>query len=333
MHRIIFPVLLLSVVFAASTARSQPPIYYGPLMYGLVFDTAVPPINIGMPSGIITSYLYFDEAMRLNSTGQVLSYINGMTWNDTAKWIASNFYQLHDYDPSAFTNWSGYWARAGDPYQCEPGTARNAFISKIQSLLGSRTYALFYPDVISDVTVSDTVCTKVPLGQAISVPDTTDMVLVHATILDEIKGQNIPSCTPYLKAGKKGPMPLGLATASPIWTYSTQADTGTCLQFAYSPEWSIVPLSDVGGPQLGWLVAPGQEYIVFLNFIGIGLDSTSGYFTVLPSGTFGHSLGIYPVVGGYVQDPHDDFGFGSTHLTVAEWKADLRARINSIIDP
>jgi hypothetical protein len=332
MKRIIFPILLLGVLVVPPSARSQAPTYYGPLMYGLAFDTAVPPINISMPSGIITSYLYFDEAMRLYSTGQVLNYVKGMTWNDTAQWIASNFYQLHDYDPLAFYNWSGHWVKP-DPYKCDPGDVQETFVSKIQSLVGNHTYALFYPDIISDVMVSDTVCKKVPYGQSIGMPDTTDMVLVQTTILDEIKGQHIPSCEPYMKARKNGPSPLSIVAASPIWTYSTPADTGGCIQFAYSPEWSVVPLSDVGGAQIGWLLAPGKEYIVFLNFIGIGLDSTSGYFTVLPSGTFGHSLGIYPVVGGYVQDPHDDFGFGSTHLTVAEWKTDLRARISSIIDP
>ena len=76
-----------------------------------------------------------------------------------------------------------------------------------------------------------------------------------------------------------------------------------------------------------------SSYIVFLSLTGIGVDSTSGYFTVFPglSGG-GHSGGMYPVVGGIVIDPHDDFGIGaSSGLTVAVWKARLRALIAGII--
>jgi hypothetical protein len=86
-------------------------------------------------------------------------------------------------------------------------------------------------------------------------------------------------------------------------------------------------------PTGGWWVKPGHEYIVFLTFFGIGADSTKGYFSVWPGTTVdGSSGGMYPVVNGIVQDPGDDFGLGS-NLTVAAWKAGLRARINSIINP
>jgi len=331
MKRIIVPVLLVSSVFIASTTRAQAPVYYGPLMYALQFDTAVPPVHVGQPPAVTTAYLWFDEAMRLNTQAQVLGYIKKMTWNDTAKFIASNLYQIQDDDPMALDNWSGNWVKRGDPYKCEPGRARNSFVDEVKNLVGARTSILLKTDFIADVVVSDTVCAKDPTAYT-----ATDMVLANTSIIDEIKGKNIPACVLYMKASKKGPMPLS-GPAHPTWTHSVPADSGSCLEFAYSPEWPSDPNDDAGMTHLtdsvgGWWVKPGKEYIIFLQLIGIGLDSTSGYFTLFPGG-FGTMGGMYPVVSGIVIDPHDDFGFGATGLAVADWKSRLRARINAIIYP
>lgn len=107
--------------------------------------------------------------------------------------------------------------------------------------------------------VSDTVCTKDPTASLAK-----DMVLVNSSILDEIKGKHIPSCYGYMKTRKKGAMPQ-TSPASPIWTYSVPADTGSCLKFAYSPEWPANWLDDVVSINLidtsgGWWVKPGKEY-------------------------------------------------------------------------
>ena len=91
------------------------------------------------------------------------------------------------------------------------------------------------------------------------------------------------------------------------------------------------PLMDSSGT---W-IKPGSEYIVFLSLIQIRADSNKSYFTTQPLwGAFGSAAGMYPVRGGKVVDPYDDFGIGaSSGLTVAVWKSRLRARINKLINP
>ena len=100
------------------------------------------------------------------------------------------------------------------------------------------------------------------------------------------------------------------------------ASVGTRLQFEYSPEWKQIP-SNQFSPLLGGWIKPGQEYIVFLSFIGTG-----GGFTTWPL-LFGTSGGMYPVVGGIVQYPHDDLSLGGTNLPVSAFKAALRAKISA----
>jgi hypothetical protein len=83
----------------------------------------------------------------------------------------------------------------------------------------------------------------------------------------------------------------------------------------------------------GW-VKPGHEYIVFLNFTGIGADSTTNYFTLNPGPSALGNGGVYPIVDGIVQDPGDDYGIGaSIGLPVSVWKSRIRARISAIVTP
>ena len=91
------------------------------------------------------------------------------------------------------------------------------------------------------------------------------------------------------------------------------------------------PLVDSSGT---W-IKPDSEYIVFLSLIQIKSDSSYSYFTVQPLwGGFGSTAGMYPVRGGIVVDPHDDFGIGAASgLSVTDWKSRLRARIHKLINP
>jgi hypothetical protein len=326
MKRIFFPVLLISVLFAVSTSRAQTPTYYGALLYSMPIDTNIPPLYLGQPSSVTTAYLWLDEAMRVYKEYQILAYIRALSlWNDTTETLASCLYQIQDDNPLTYYNWDGYGTHT-PPYTGVPGQSEFAFIKQAWALGGTRPGALLSSEIIADVTISDTVCTKDPT--AISAKDA---VLAKCVINDEIKGKWVPACPGSLIAGKTGPSTLGVATSATSATPADTARAGTCLQFEYSPEWKKNASDDLS-PNLGWWVKPGQEYMVFLFFAGIGSNSSHDFFSTYPV-SFGHSGGMYPVVGGIVQDPYDDFHFGSTSLTVAEWKAALRAKISALVTP
>jgi hypothetical protein len=316
MHRIILSVLLLSAVFAASTAHAQPA-----LLYTMPEDTSVPPLYLGQPPAVTAAYLWLDEAMRFYKEYRILAYIRALSsWNDTSQILASYLYQIQDDNPLSYYNWddAGIYPH---PYKGDPSQSAFAFIKQAWTLGGTRPGALLTSEIIADVTVSDTVCKIDP-----SAITAKDQILVNCVINDEIKGKWVPACPMYYKSGQKNPSPLGIAT--PVFS-ALPADTasaGTCLLFNYSPEWKKNADDDLS-PTIGWWIKPGQEYIVFLSF-----NATSGAFSTWPV-SFGHCCGMYPVVDGIVQDPNDDFHFGSTSLTVAEWKAALRAQINALITP
>lgn len=329
-------VLTVMLGFFVTSANAQAPVYRGALLYSMPWDKSVPPVDSTQSTQVQTAYLWADEAMRLYPEFQIDSFFHAMTWSDTAKTFASNLYQIQDDNPLAYYMWTGD-AIKPNPYKGSPGRAEFTFIQNSRFIAGDtmRTFSLLFPEIIADVVIADTLCKQESGGGP---PGTSmDMVLVTSTILDEIKGKKVPLCVGYdMRAGKKGKVILSLSdTAYPWATYPVSAHTGQCLQFEYSPEWPRVP-SDDEVPRLrdstGWWIKPGKEYIVFLDFEGFQGDTANGYFTVVPSAE-GTSGGMYPVVNGIVQDPWDDFGFGSTNLTVADWKARLRARINSLINP
>jgi hypothetical protein len=337
MKRIMLPVLLFCALFVVSRASAQPTGFYGALLYSMPLDTAVPPLYTGQPTVVANAYIWLDEAFRALQEYKIENYINSFSsWNDSAKTAVSYIYQMEDDNPLSFFMWSGRAVKP-DPYQGVPGQAREvleAWISHIGDK--GQTCSLLGPDIIADVIVNDTFCTTDPTAHTAK-----DEVLVNSTILDEIKGKKVPLCYGEdMRAKRRGKGDKTLSVPTIAWaTYAVPADSGTCLQFGYSPEWHLDPNDDEGRTHMkdslgGWWIKPGHEYIVFLSFRRIDADSVHGYFTVAPGDVYGHSGGVYPVVSGIVQDPFDDFGIGaSAGLTVAAWKTALRAKINTIIYP
>jgi hypothetical protein len=326
------PALLLVAILAfSSTARAQPKPYYGPLLFSMLRDTSVPPVYVGQPAEVTTGYLWLDEAMRLYPESTIESFFNALTWSDTMKTFASVFYQAQNDNPLSFFLWSGT-AIHPNPYKGVPSQAQVAFEQKVALIAGDtgRTSSLLTADIIADVMVGDTTCILEPpasLG--------FNMVFVNSTILDEIKGKKVPLCVGEDMRAKKNKGSTVLSVGTTPWpTYAVAADTGTCLQFEYSPQWSLIPGDDEGRAPMGWRVKPEHEYIVFLNFLGVSSDSTHFYFTLRPGPAAIGNAGVYPVVDGIVQDPGDDYGIGaSAGLTVNVWKTRLRARINAIVTP
>ncbi len=323
--------LMLLVAFGPG-ASAQPPTYGGPLLYRMSLDASAPPIYPGQPSQVTTAYLWLDAALRHDNWGQISSFIDSLTWGDTAKTIAAVLYRMQDDNPVSYYLWSGR-GMTPNPYHWDPGQGEYLFAKHVllTATDTGRTAALLFPEIISDIIVQDTVCTQDPYAHA-----ALDEVLVNATILDEIKGLHKPACPQNTRTIGKGAKTQSNGFSP---TYADTASVGACIQFQYSPEWSTGPNDDTHSTQLrdavgGWWIKPGQEYIVFLSFLGIGYDHSNHnqyYFTTVPHG-FPSCGGMYPVLNGIVFDPNDDFGFGATGLTVAEWKSRLRGRIAALIN-
>jgi hypothetical protein len=351
MKRIIFPVLLLSALFAVSSVQAQPNsglTYTGSLEYSIPLLTAVPPLYVGQPTGVTNAYLWADELMRTTQSYQIERWIWNLGYDDTSKYFAQMLYEVSDDNPLSLYQWEV----SGNPNSINQHLAWNYLghpaseVDVLTNELGgitpdtARTGFILACDIISDVSVSDTFIKYDSTDEII--PNT---VFVNSSILDEIKGQKIPSCVgegARARPQRKGAMPLSYVTPWP--TYAVSASTGSCLQFEYSPQWQRGIATDAPDPTTpilsdttGWWVRPGGEYILFLRLAGVGSDTANGYFSVQPYwGVFGTQGGIYRVISGHVVDPNDDFGIGASvpgGLTVSDWKTRLRARIYTILHP
>jgi hypothetical protein len=120
-----------------------------------------------------------------------------------------------------------------------------------------------------------------------------------------------------------------------ILAQPVNADSGSCLMFEYSPDWSKMPLDDTWGPKYDPLydsvnvewIKPDSEYIVFLRLVNVGVTTTSNLFTIYPTMQgLGTSACMYPINNGIVQNANNDFGFGA-NASVADFIAAIRQRI------
>src|ERR1700691_4993770 len=131
-----FAVVVISLMFFAPSARSQMPAFSGALIYSETRVTSVPPLYIGQPPAVTSAYLWLDDLMRLDKTYQILAYINTLSWNDTAKTIASYLYQIQDDNPLTYYNWddAGIYPH---PYKANNGQAEFAFINRAWTVGGT----------------------------------------------------------------------------------------------------------------------------------------------------------------------------------------------------
>ena len=77
-------------------------------------------------------------------------------------------------------------------------------------------------------------------------------------------------------------------------------------------------------------VQKDSEYIAFLSFTCMGRDAHFLYNEFYPGLQHSNYIGLYAVRNGIVIDENNDFGFG-TGLTVADFKAKLRQKINTLL--
>ncbi|HZV12157.1 MAG TPA: hypothetical protein VFA55_03010, partial [Candidatus Kapabacteria bacterium] len=269
-----------------------------------------------MPFDVYEAYEYGDLASRTYYMHQVDSIMAKMYYADTLKEAARFLYETIDYDPIRYYVWGAGSPRFTYKQGNEPGYIGLQLQQRIQKIFpdSSRTADIIYAYYIADVIVDHTV-----EGVDSSTPyQKLHDVKVTCIVTDTIKGRVFPPCISDNDRSVKRVKHQGSATASV---------SGGCLQFEYTLEWNrlhnagsdadiIGGDSTLGNYSTGarWIY-PDSEYIVFLGFVRLGSDNSHIFCTLFPESVMGTCCGMYPVRGGYVYDPHNDFGFG-TGLTV-----------------
>jgi len=311
---------------------------YPYLVYHLQRPTQKPPVSIYMPYDVLIGYIAMDTFqyhLPQNAEGELINFLKRQTlWNDTLRKIARVWYALADYDPMLYISriWK-FRISEPSPLLWQEILVENIIKASSNIKEARRNLALLHSHYILHIKVVDTVQTRLPAPPEIR--RKSMCITTSCVVEDVIKGQVAPLCNTAFLRG---------------WLSNNRQtlDSGRCLQFTYCPHWfrhwtgDVVNIETdsqgnvVSPALLDEILLPGCEYIVFLqyNMACRSTDSTQvDYYTLDPirlewegSGESSCGFGIYPIVDGIVQDPADDFGFG-TNMSVEQFKQRLREQI------
>lgn len=273
----------------------------------------------GMPSDVAAAYDWFDSVARHYTLPQVvtgLGYRTSLT-DDTLKRALHYAYVIKDYDPLLFLKYQDADSVRYSGLMTQPMDIWTAMLVHLRSITpddstGMRLRSLIQASYVLRVKVNNVTT---------HTDSTTEWaqsgIIVQAVVLDTIKGKVFPLCT------------LPLKTRGGV-----RKQTGDpCISFEYRAEWSredpyighAMSQDSVLGSN--WMKAD-SEYVVFVNMIPVGRDSSHVIATLSPL-IRGTSGGMYPIEGGNVKDVNNDFGWGAS-VPVATFISLIRGKINEI---
>lgn len=353
MTKKIFSIVLISLVAISADLFSQhiypvPPACPGE--FAPIFK--MPPLlpkplySTDMPLDVLVGYIAYDSLLKNISEQGKRDFLNRQSYtSDSLRQAMKYLYSIKDYDP---TRWSRYEnTRFDEPFTgYDDGYYFANFNSSLAYEIEKRVneispfhrldYSLLTASIIAHIVVTDTVV----VVDDDPVRRYNVIKVINSSVIDPIKGKVIPNC--ILPSNSNT-----LQSSNNVPTGSHPAVAGSCLQFSYYPA-SL--LTKQGSCDFGttfpaseldpsWNVYQGKEYIAFLWLDYVCVDSTNTYWQVVPVGATGcvrnkniRPMTIFPVENGIVNESGATTGFG-TGLTVAQFKAKLRERINWITHP
>ncbi len=289
--------------------------FHGAVKILIPLPSDYPPVTTDMPWEVLKGYIGLDSMMNVNiSQNQIDSIAQAMGDSDSLRWALKYIYEMRDYNPVAFFQELNLFPKTGEfRHRAPRGIVDDALVRAGQAIpdSGRLLMALADVDAIVQITVIDTFCvidsTK---------PDGFNTCEgVRSTVDQVIKGHNLPDAC-GLHGTKQN---IHQPTSDP-----------SCIAFQYWRYWTnSINIGGMYTANRGAWLSPGNQYIVFLRFIGLGEDSAWAYATLSPGCAVSTLMGTYPIQSGVVYDPNNDFGFG-TGLSVDDFKSHLLQKIQSI---
>lgn len=274
-------------------------------MYQIPFPIlrSLPPFNSGMPLDVLLSYIIADSIARFDHGHQTEQVIRGWrTMNDTLRNALRYLYIMTDYNPIILTQYLGEVGSSGCVSlvvpqlrhalrRCAPNT------SEAKALYGA-IYAGYALRI--RVLAVDSMTLKPEPG-----PATHTMYRAMVEVLDTLKGRVFPSCEQAMRSNNHDALSMSTAPCTSImftnatyWDPREQIDAfvpwpaESRLYFARDPAFCTADSS--------FIMHPGQEAVVFLNYYGQRLDSMYDYFNlqIEPQCSFG----ALPIIDGKIRD-------------------------------
>ncbi|HPI19687.1 MAG TPA: hypothetical protein PKY56_04890, partial [Candidatus Kapabacteria bacterium] len=309
--------LLLVVCFQCLSYSQQPPCM--PEYHALTFEYPkypyLPYYTTDMPYEVMLGYIVMDSVCNYGNALLLDDFISRQTYNDTIKTIMKYIYRMADWDPYLFKR-TQYSLPTN---KLHPATVIEKLIEKSASLSSNyKLYKLILSShFILHINVTDTL-SRTYLSSNIPTP----VAIVNYEVLDTIKGRKIPVCKN-----------VSIDNNTKITSQEeSQIVSNNCSQFGYSLFWERDSVRNdikfIGGHDYSkslidkdgilW-TNKGKEYIVCLYIPLICETSYYDYSSITSNVIPSLTCTMYPIENGNVQDPGNEFGFG-TNVDVDQFK-------------
>jgi len=285
----------------------------------------LPYYTTDMPYEVMLGYIVMDSVCNYGNALLLDDFISRQTFNDTIKKIMNYIYRMADWDPFLFIE-----TQYESNFYMHPSNVIEKLINKSASLSTNFNLIklLLKSHYILHIRVTDTL-TRRYQSSNITIP----VAIVNYEILDTIKGRKIPICKD---------ISLNYGSES-VKAKKAPSGPNNCSQFGYSLLWQrstenndIVIINPSGGgtslfDENGVLwTKTNSEYIVCLNISLLCGTAGFEYVSIRPNVIPSLTCTMYPIENGKVQDPGNEFGFG-TSSDIDEFKLLLRQKINEIL--
>jgi len=290
----------------------------------------LPYYTTDMPYEVMLGYIVMDSVCRLGNMSLINEFLNRQTFNDSIKKIINYIFRMSDWDPYLFKKTQYYDAELiNGSYLLHPSFLIDKLIEKSASL--SSNYKLFNlllaSHYILHVKITDTLSRTYQYSN-IPIP----VAIVNYEILDTIKGKKIPKCKD-----------ISINNDTKNNEYKDiLLESQNCSQFEYGLFWQrtehlqdIIMLNKESGNSLIdsngviW-TKKEKEYIVCLRILLTCSTKKFDYIRIMSNVMPSLTCTMYPIEEGKVQDPGNEFGFG-TNVDVDQFKLLLRQKINEIL--
>lgn len=330
-----FLVIICVLIYNLSTLlicqnHDNLPYYQGTFFnYGNI--SVMPPLSTDMPYDVMVGYITLDSLRRNGDISLFKEFINKQTYNDTIRTIFKYYYKMLDWNPMLFHS----FIKSKDYSELPLPIIQDEIVEKYYNISPSRgnslvalSYFIYHIQVLDTLRFFDSTSVTYQRG-----------LKCYSEILNIYKGNILETnCNIHednLSVKNIAYSNDSLQITNPILCFDIRLDWhrgedpgDVVLTGIDNYPWSGIKEKMVDSLDIPWIKA-NQEYIVFLEPVLIDYYDNYNKYQLFPMDFNSLTKGIYPIINGYVQDPSNDFGLG-TSVPYLDFIQNLNNIINEI---
>ncbi len=293
--------------------------------------SVMPPLNTDMPFDVMIGYIALDSLRRNGDYSLFKEFINNQTYNDTIRTIFKYYYKMLDWNPMLFQS----YIKNTDYCKLPLPIIQDEIVEKYFNISPSRgnslvalSYFIYHIRVLDTLRFIDSTSFTYQRG-----------LKCYSEILNIHKGNILESnCNIQennLSVKNNDIYNDSLQINNPILCFDIRLDwyrgedIGDVVLIGNDNyPWCRIKEKMVDSLNIPWIKS-NQEYIVFLKPVLIDYHDNYNKYQLFPVDCNSLTKGIYPIINGYVQDPSNDFGLG-TSVPYLDFIQNLNNIINEI---